>query len=441
MTLAVGRIGAPPSWSGSAICSARRSVGQPASTSPGVTGRRLDATSLSTALRGGGASTGRRHGGAFASVRQRQVLARGAPAHAGAHPGRRAPPGAGAEYLLCAGSIEQARLCFRFVRAWLEPTEAYRFLDSATRIGITHRLTNTRLRVLSSNGKTAMGIVGCPLLVADEPGSWEVVGGQLMHDAIETAKGKPGSPLRAVYIGTLAPATSGWWHDLIEEGSHGSTHVTALRGDPEKWDRWSEIRRCNPLTAISPEFRSKLLEERDAATRADSRLKSRFLSYRLNVPSAGDESTVLLTVDDWRGVRAREVSERMGRPVVGVDLGGGRAWSAAVALWPSGRTEARRLIRRGENCHAIYVDRGRLQLIEGSFWDVQGAARRPWQYRVHVDRAKHDRPCPPTAPAVSKRRPKRWSTLHRPTWSACGVRRAWRSPRGGECGRRARRCG
>ncbi|MYN68052.1 MAG: hypothetical protein F4X11_24025 [Acidobacteria bacterium] len=28
----------------------------------------------------------------------------------------------GAEYLLCAGSIEQARLCFRFVRAWLEPT-------------------------------------------------------------------------------------------------------------------------------------------------------------------------------------------------------------------------------------------------------------------------------------------------------------------------------
>ena len=54
---------------------------------------------------------------------------------------------AGAEYLLCAGSIEQARLCFRFVRARLEPTEAYRFRDSATRIGITHRPTNTRLRV------------------------------------------------------------------------------------------------------------------------------------------------------------------------------------------------------------------------------------------------------------------------------------------------------
>ena len=28
----------------------------------------------------------------------------------------------GAEYLLCAGSIEQARLCFRFIRSNLEPT-------------------------------------------------------------------------------------------------------------------------------------------------------------------------------------------------------------------------------------------------------------------------------------------------------------------------------
>ena len=94
----------------------------------------------------------------------------------------------GAEYLLCAASIEQARLCFRFIRAALEPLGGYRFIDSATRIGITHLRTFTRLRVLSSNGKTAMGIVGCPMLVADEPGSWEVTGGQLMHDAIQTAQ-------------------------------------------------------------------------------------------------------------------------------------------------------------------------------------------------------------------------------------------------------------
>ena len=36
----------------------------------------------------------------------------------------------------------------------------------------------------------------------------------------------------------------------------------------------------------------------------------------------------------------REVGEARGRPIVAVDLGGGRAWSAAVAIWQSGRMEA-----------------------------------------------------------------------------------------------------
>ena len=242
------------------------------------------------------------------------------------------------ESVLCAASLEQARIVFRFARAVLEPCGGYRFLDSNTRIGVVHKATNTRLRVIGSNGKTAMGLVGCPWAICDEPGAWETNGGTLLHDAVTTAQGKPGSPLRVVYIGTLAPATGGWWHDLVDAGSHDATYVQAVRGDPEKWDHWAEIRRCNPLTAISADFRRKLLAERDEA-RTDSRLKARFLSYRLNCPT-GDESTVLLTVDDWERVAARAVPPRSGAPVVGIDLGGGRAWSAAVALFDSGRMEA-----------------------------------------------------------------------------------------------------
>ena len=217
----------------------------------------------------------------------------------------------GTESVLVAASIEQARIVFRFAREVLEPRGGYRFLDSHTRIGIVHKATNTRLRVIGSNARTAVGLVDCPMVIGDEPGAWEARGGQMMHDAISTAQGKPGSPLRAVYIGTLAPSLSGWWHDLIDDGSHGSTFVQALQGNPEKWARWAEIRRCNPLTAVSADFRKKLLEERDAARR-DSRLKARFLSYRLNVPSA-DEARVLLTVEDWELVCAREVPERAGR--------------------------------------------------------------------------------------------------------------------------------
>ena len=245
----------------------------------------------------------------------------------------------GTESVLCAGTLEQARIVFRFLRSDLEDRgSGYSFTDSANRISCTHAGTRTRLRVIGSNARGAFGLVNCPWAICDEPGAWETRGGELLHDAIETAKGKPGSPLRAVYIGTLAPAVSGWWHDLIAAGSGGSAFVMALQGDPKTWDSWHTIRKANPLANISAELRSKLLEERDAA-RGDSRLKGRFLSYRLNVPTA-DESTMLLDVEDWQRACAREVPPRDGRPIVGIDLGGGRAWSAAVAIWKSGRVEA-----------------------------------------------------------------------------------------------------
>ena len=245
----------------------------------------------------------------------------------------------GKEYLLLAASLEQARITYGFIREALEATGEYRWVDGSTRVGVTHKKTNTRLRVLSSKAKSAFGIVNVPLICCDEVGAWETTGGTLMSDAILTAQGKPGSNLRVIFLSTLAPASNGWWHDLVNAGSAGSVYVQSLQGDPAKWDQWSEIRRCNPLTAISAPFRAKLIAERDAA-RKDSRLKARFQSYRLNTPSQ-DESTVLLTVDDFMAMTKRAVPERVGRPIVAVDLGGSRAWSAAVALYRNGRVECR----------------------------------------------------------------------------------------------------
>lgn len=244
---------------------------------------------------------------------------------------------AGAEFLLLAGSIKQARHVFHAMRKEL-PGKEYRWQDSSMTLGCTHRPSSTKVNVISSNAKTSMGIVGCPLAVADEPGSWEVNAGTLMYDSLVTAQGKPDSGLRVLMIGTLAPAHRGWWPDLISAGSRPGVHVTALQGDPEKWDQPNEIARCNPLMWQYPESRRVLLKERDEA-RADTRLKARFLSYRLNVPS-GDETEMLLTVPDWKRVLARPQPPRDGPYALGVDLGGGRAWSAAVAVWLNGRVEA-----------------------------------------------------------------------------------------------------
>ena len=244
----------------------------------------------------------------------------------------------GTESVVIAPSLNQGRIVYRFARDMIGDNPDYRFADSFTLCQIVHKPTRTVLQVRSSSAKGALGLVNTPWVILDEPGAFNVNEGEAMFDAISTATGKPGSPLKALFIGTLAPAQSGWWHDLVGGGSNGSTYVKLLQGDRDSWDTWPTIRKANPLTAISTDFRRKLLEERDQA-RGDSRLKARFMSFRLNLPSA-DESAILLTVDDWKLAEARPVGLPAGKPIVGIDLGGGRAWSAAVAVWQSGRMEA-----------------------------------------------------------------------------------------------------
>ena len=210
---------------------------------------------------------------------------------------------AGAEYLLLSGSLEQARQVFNPLVADL-PESEYRTQTSTTRLGIFHKASKTTLRVVSSKAKTAFGLgANNPVVVCDEPGAWETVQGELMNDALETALGKPDANMRVIYIGTLAPAQSGWWHELIEGGSGRGLYVQSLTGDRERWDHPSEIHRVNPLMWGYKDSRAVLFEER-AAARADTRLKARFLSYRLNLPSA-DSSAMLLDVDDWQRMAAR----------------------------------------------------------------------------------------------------------------------------------------
>ena len=122
---------------------------------------------------------------------------------------------------LVAASLKQSRIVFRFLREALGE-ENYKYSDAANRLGISHRDSNTRLEVYSSDAKRIMGIVGTSLVVADEPGAWETRAGSLMYDGLRTAQGKPGSPLKLVFVGTLAPAHAGWWPSLPTYVRHGA---------------------------------------------------------------------------------------------------------------------------------------------------------------------------------------------------------------------------
>ena len=333
----------------------------------------------------------------------------------------------GTESHLIAASVGQARrTTFKLLRRYFEDRDEWVIAESQNAAHVRHVETNTRLSVLAGNSKTAQGLVDCPLVIGDEPGAWEVVGGEAVWTALRTAQGKPASEMRTILIGTLAPhgVKGHWWHNLIRRGSHGSVFVQAIEGDPKRWDKAAEIRKCNPLMWHFAASRAKLFEERDDAL-GDSRLKADFLSYRLNVPSA-DESTVLLTTDDWELMTARAVPDRTGKPICGVDLGAGRAFSAAAAVFPNGRVECVAVMpgippvetqekrdRVPGGTYRRLVDAGLLTVAEGLRVQPVGALIdriRPWRPSAIVcDRFRLGELLDTKPPAVVVPRVTRWS--------------------------------
>ena len=248
----------------------------------------------------------------------------------------------GGESILLAGSIDQARAVFAFLRQVAPPGRRFRYIDTAQRMGVTHVDTRTRVRVIGSNAKRAFGLVNSPLVIGDEPASWEARGGRLMFDALSTTGGK--SAMRLILIGTRAPAESPhWWLDLLHAGSTDGTYVQChgaeqlADGSVPGWDTWRVIKRAHPLVGHNPHLRPKIKAELAAARKSDD-ARARFLSYRLNVPTR-PPAEVLFTASQWREVEAREPGPMDGQPIVGVDMGANRSWSAAAVLWPSKRVE------------------------------------------------------------------------------------------------------
>ena len=245
----------------------------------------------------------------------------------------------GIEVLAVSGSLEQSRVLLQFTRAALAATEdQYRWLDSSQRLTVTHRATGTRLRILSSSGKRAMGLSQFSSILADEPGSWEQAGGALMWDALRQSLGKRDGQ-RLLMIGTKAPAPAGsWWPDFLDAGSGPGRHVTVLsapRGEP--WDSWSTAQKANPMLRHNPALARVVRRERDEARKSET-MKRSYQAFRLNIHlDVTHEPLVELT--DWRAVLERPVPPRQGRPALGVDLGGERSWSGATAIWKNGRME------------------------------------------------------------------------------------------------------
>ena len=287
----------------------------------------------------------------------------------------------GKEYLLISGSIGQSRHVFTAMLDFIDK-EQYSIAQNIRELKATHKKSKATVLTLSSNAKTSMGLgLNNPLICCDEPGAWDVNKGYLMWQSLKTCIGKPGSDTKLIFIGTIAPSHRGWWPDLVESDSKSDRYIQVFRGDPDFWslpkmEQTRELRRVNPLMWSFEESRKQLLSERNDAQKYQNE-QAMFSSYRLNIPTR-DASETLLKPEYWRKVLEREVKGKHGKPIVGVDLGGARSWSAAVALYPNGYITAIALApgipsvaaqeqrdRVPVGCYQKLVDSGLLMIDQG----------------------------------------------------------------------------
>ena len=208
--------------------------------------------------------------------------------------------------------------------------------------GITHLASRARVRIVSSDARRALGLgASVRLIIADEPGAWSPIQGRRLWDAMFTSLGKRKTQI--LIVGTLAPAPltgpASWWPALVAEGSGDGRHVALLQADEAKWRDFDEVLRVNPVASINPYLRETLEREHRAALKSERAART-FRQYRCNIPGEAVDSQPLITAAEWERVCARPVPACEGKPIIGVDLGGNRSWSAAAALWPSGRIEA-----------------------------------------------------------------------------------------------------
>ena len=237
-----------------------------------------------------------------------------------------------------AGSFTQALILADHVQAFLKPVtdtdpDRWRVLRSESAALVEDRQTGAQFRAREASARTLHGSAPA-LIVADEPAQWQATQAAAIYSAIRSRLGKlPGSRLFA--IGTRSADAAHWFSRLLERS--GVVYAASADADPFDPATWHA---ANPSLAYLPELR-KVYEREAAEAKADASLLPAFRALRCNMGAIDHEVAVLIEAEDWRRAEVDNLPARRGPCVLGVDLAGGDAMTAAAAYWPlTGRVEA-----------------------------------------------------------------------------------------------------
>ena len=236
-----------------------------------------------------------------------------------------------AEVAIVASSFDQGKIAGDHTLAMIEDAgdrKKWRIWDTSNRFQIRNRINGVTLKCLGSDPKRAHGLAPS-LVLADEPAQWPHTTADQMISTLRTALGKiPGS--RLIALGTKAEHDDHWFSELLANDADFAMSFTAARELPPFQKRtWI---RANPSLPHMPKLERTIRKEAQKARRNPKLLQS-FRAMRLNQGTSDVIKAYLVEPEEWQGIEST-VPERVGRYVLGLDLGTTRAMCGAFAFWP-----------------------------------------------------------------------------------------------------------
>ena len=239
-----------------------------------------------------------------------------------------------AEVVVIASSFEQARLTFDHVFNFGErgaggghwSRNRWRVWNTGNAARIESLVTGARLRCLGSDPRRAHGLAPS-LVLADEPAQWPPTTAEAMVAALRTALGKVDGA-RLVALGTRAASSEHWFERMLHDADYAQCHAAERDADPTDPAAWAA---ANPSLDYMPALRAAI-EAESASAEGDASALASFRALRLNAGVADTVESLLLDSVTW--ARCEEWAPPAGRYVLGIDLGGSAAMSAAACYWP-----------------------------------------------------------------------------------------------------------
>ena len=242
----------------------------------------------------------------------------------------------GREVAVVAPSARQGALALDSAHEVLGYGPDFKASNVAGRPALTHTASKARA-IAASRSPSSLHGLRARLYICDEPAQWISLGDQ-MHAAVTSALVKY-SDARMVAIGTAPAQAEHWYAKLLREKRRAVAWYRAGDdADPLDEHAWLAgnpglLRDLPPRSAVAKAARRAARDPAELAI-------FRALVLNCGTPDVEDMD-LLVPAALWRDALSDELPPAGSEYVLGIDLGGEVAMSAAAAYWPdAGRLEA-----------------------------------------------------------------------------------------------------